>query len=291
MKNALLEQTQSSEIILETAKDFFCLCDTEGKILKVNRAAFASLGYTPEELIGMNVRDLEAEGWSGKTTRHIKKVMETGSGSFETKHRHKDGRLVDFEVSINSVKMGEETFVFSFLRDITERKKQEQALKAREKELQSRNRTLKEMNTALRVLLKAREEDRRELEDKVTANIQKLVSPYVQRLRNASCDARQKAYLDILEANLNDIVSPFSRTLSSEYMKLSPTEVKISNLIKHGHTTKDIADLLNLSIKTVETHRRNIRRKIGICNKKENLRTHLSHIMSDDRPAEGEPTN
>jgi len=61
---------------------------------------------------------------------------------------------------------------------------------------------------------------------------------------------------------------------------LTPAEIQISNLIKQGKTTKEIADLLNLSDRTIETHRKNIRRKIGIRNKSENLRTHLLNIYN-----------
>jgi len=87
---------------------------------------------------------------------------------------------------------------------------------------------------------------------------------------------KQRTYIGIIESNLNDIVSPFVHGLSSKLIKLSPTELQVSNLIKQGNTTKEIAEIMNLATSTIDFHRNNIRKKFGIKNKKTNLRTYLS---------------
>jgi PAS domain S-box-containing protein len=274
-EKALRTQTIRNELILQTAMDSFCVIDVDGKILEANPAASVISGYSREELIGMNLRDLEAVENPRETTRHIKKVGREGSDRFETRHRCKDGRIVDLEVSTNFIEMGEERFFFSFFRDITERKRAEQALRERERELEIKTSNLEEVNTALRVLLKRRGEDKAELEEKVLFNVKELVMPYVEKLKKRGLNERQKACVGILEANLNDIVSPFSRTLSSIYLNLTPMQMEVANLVKHGKTTKEIAEFMNLSSRTIDTHRDNIREKLGIKNKKANLRTHL----------------
>ncbi len=138
---------------------------------------------------------------------------------------------------------------------------------------------LEEVNTALRVLLKQKNEDKTELEKKVLVNVKELVVPYAKKLKESGLDAKQKAYLSILESNLNDIISPFVYKWSSKYLGLTPTETQVANLVKHGRTTKEIAGIMNLSRKTVEFHRDNIRKKIGIKNKKANLRIYLQSIQ------------
>jgi DNA-binding NarL/FixJ family response regulator len=151
----------------------------------------------------------------------------------------------------------------------------EQRVEERTQELQMKSENLEEMNTALKVLLKKREEDKLELEEKVTYNIKEMVQPFLEKLGRTRLDDRQRTFLEILESNLDDIVSPFARKLSTRYLNLTPSEIQIANLVKQGKTTKEIAELLSLSTRTIESHRDSIRKKLGIKNQKANLRTHL----------------
>jgi len=273
------KQTARNELIVQTAIDGVWVMDTEGNILEVNQAASIISGYSQEEMAGMNICDLEAMETPQETTKRIKKVIKRGSDRFETKHRRKDGQIVHVEVSANFVEMDGKRFFFSFFHDISTRKQAEQALKEREEELEIKTSNLEEVNTALKVLLKRREEDKTELEEKVLLNVRELIVPHLEKLMKSGLDERQKAYAGILQSNLNDIISPFSHRLSTRYLNFTPAEMQVANLVKHGKTTKEIAELLNLSGKTIEVHRKNIRRKIGIRNEKANLRTHLLSIQ------------
>jgi len=105
--------------------------------------------------------------------------------------------------------------------------------------------------------------------------VKELVLPYVQTLKDTRLDAKQMAYVSIIESHLNNIVSPFLRKLSSKYLSLTPREIQVAGLIKEGKTTKEIAELLNVSTRAVEFHRDNIRTKLGLKNKKANLRSYL----------------
>lgn len=192
----------------------------------------------------------------------------------------KDGRIIPCETASSKIYYNGRQAVLVIIRDITERKKAEQELEARKEELKTKASDLEEVNAALKVLLKHRDEDKAEIEERVLSNIQTLILPFLEKLRNRGLDKKQMAYANILESNLNDIVSPFSRRLSVKHLKFTPAEIQISNLIKQGKTSKEIAQLLNLSERTIETHRKNIRRKTGIRNKKENLTTHLLNIYN-----------
>ena len=170
--------------------------------------------------------------------------------------------------------------------DITDRKKTEEKLrkahdrleyrvKERTRELEIKTNSLEEINTAMKVLLKKREEDKTELEDNVLTNVKELVVPYFEKIKKTKLDDQQESFLSIIESYLNEIISPFTRKMSLKYLNLTPAEIRIANLIRHGSSSKEIAELLNVSPRTVQTHRKNIRRKIGLGGKRANLRSHL----------------
>ena len=170
---------------------------------------------------------------------------------------------------------GDTQYINGIIIDITERKLAEDALVAKEKELELKTNKLEEINTALNVLLTKREEDKILLQEQVLSNVKKLTIPYIEKLKKSKLNERQKALIDIIESSQHEIVSSFSLKLSSDSFGLTPTEIKVADLIRQGKQTKEVAIIQNLSHKTVERHRENIRNKLGIKNKKINLQSHL----------------
>ena len=160
-------------------------------------------------------------------------------------------------------------------KEIDDRRETEKVLRQREKELEMEKANLEEANTALKVLLKRREMDKRAVEEQVMYNVKKLLLPYVEKIKKKIRHDRKLAYLDIIETNLNDITHAFSRRLSLEFYGLTSSELKVANLIKQGKKSRAIADLLGLSTRTVEAYRLAIRKKLRIQNKKVNLKTYL----------------
>ncbi|MFH0787398.1 MAG: PAS domain S-box protein, partial [Pseudomonadota bacterium] len=159
--------------------------------------------------------------------------------------------------------------------EVEERKRAEKALRKREVELKAQSHHLEEVNTALKVLLKQREDDKKEIGEHVLSNVMGLISPYLERLKKSRLNTNQQTLIDILESNLNNIISPFISKLSSKYFNFTSMEIKVSNLVKEGKTNKEIADLLYLSKNTILFHRHNIRSKLKLKHKKINLRSHL----------------
>ncbi|MCG8566230.1 MAG: PAS and helix-turn-helix domain-containing protein [Desulfobacterales bacterium] len=149
----------------------------------------------------------------------------------------------------------------------------------RTRELEKKNQSLEELNTTLKVLFKKREQDRKRMENQMTVNIKELILPCLERLGNGNLDSAQRLCLRTAEAHLNEITSPFIHRLSIAFRQLTPSEIQVANLVRHGRSSKEIARTLGISRETVGSYRKQIRRKLGITRRGINLRSHLSRLF------------
>jgi PAS domain S-box-containing protein len=248
-----------------------------GRIELANEAFGQMLGARPEALCGMNPLDFVHADYVALAKDRMKRAETEKKQNplLEQKFVRIDGSVIDVEALSFPFNSGGSDRIMVVSQDITQRKKAQEALGKREKELRVKSESLEEANTALKVLLKHRNEDKKALEDAILSNIKELVLPYLEKLRIAAITENQAMLLDIIESNLNSIISPFLQRMTSIYSGFTRTEIQIANLIRGGKTSKEIAELMNVSIGTVHAHRVNIRSKLGISNKDVNLQTYL----------------
>ena len=295
----LKESVDLYRLLLEDTVDIISRLSSDGTILYVSPAVFTVLGYEPSELIGTNGFEPLIHPDDLQVVQL--KIMEV----LEKKHRYDrieyrmltkagDCAWVESAGRLRPTSNSNKKFeIISITREITERKKLEESLKKSRAELEQRvkertldlekknqelttkTKELEDVNAALNVLLKKREEDKIVLEKNILSNVKYYIDPYIEKLKKNSLLDDQKIILNIIENNLNEIVSPMIQKLSTNYYNLTPREIQIANLIKIGKTTKEIAAIESLAAKTVEFHRDNLRKKLGLKNKKTNLRTHL----------------
>ena len=131
---ALEEREQHLRTILQTTQEAFYLVDAQGRILDVNDAYCALSGYTREELLRLGVRDLECAESEKDIAEHMQRIIHQGRDRFETRHRRKDGQVLDIESSVTFQNLGGGRFV-CFLRDITGRKRAEEQREKLEQQL------------------------------------------------------------------------------------------------------------------------------------------------------------
>ena len=262
--------------VLEEIQDGYYEVDLAGNFVLFNSSMQAMLGYDKDRMLGMNNRQYMEAPQAAKIFQVFNKVYRTGlpAKAFDWELVLKDGakRIISTSASLIKDNDGRPVGFRGIARDVTARREVEQ-------DLFLKTAMLEETNTALNVLLKRRAADKSELEEKMLFNIKELVLPYIEKLKQRGYGKELNAYLGILESNLKEIISPFALRLSSKYLNLTSAELEIASLVKHGKSTKEIASLLNLAGKTIETHRVNIRKKLGLTNKKTNLRTFLLSIQ------------
>lgn len=162
------------------------------------------------------------------------------------------------------------------LEDMVARKSAE--LLAQQQVLLDKTVSLEKANEALKHLLDQRVIEKSAIEQAMVSNLKRFVFPYIDELEGLHLETGARAYLNIIRTNIEQLISPVSKSLSGVYLDLTPTEVRVADLIRQGQSTKSIAAILNTSPSTVEKHRNSIRRKLGVLNQKCNLQTYLNTL-------------
>ena len=275
--------------VLDSLSAHIAILDAKGTILETNRAwqAFAGQGRDPaaNRFIGVNYLQVcddargDGAGDAHAVARGIRSVIKGEVEEFLFDYPcHAPGEQHWFYMRAIRMEGGAPVRVVVSHEEITLLKQTEEALKQSKSAVEEQKRELEEANIALKVLLRQRENDKAELEQKVLANIKNLVLPYVEKLKRAPLRARDKTNVEIIDAHLTDITSPLMQRLANIHILLTPQELQVATLVKDGRSSKEIAEILALSETTVHFHRKNLRRKFGIKSSATNLRSYLMAI-------------
>lgn len=160
------------------------------------------------------------------------------------------------------------------------RREAETALTTSMLEIKKQGEALAAKNIALKEILSQIETEKEEIKQHMTANVEKLLLPKLRELKRHGRPADVR-HIELLEKNLANMTSGFTRTLRNRISQLSPRQLEICNMIKSGCKNKEIADLMGISLRTVETHRNAIRKKLGISGDDTNLVTYLNSTAKE----------
>jgi len=134
---ALRESENRYRAIMEQAADAVIMHDQTGRILDVNQKACQCLGYSREELLAKSIGDLDPEAIQAGKHELWGKILAGEQFTFESRHLCKDGSFIPVEVSLGSVRLPPGPVVLGIVRDITERKRAEEALRESERRFQT----------------------------------------------------------------------------------------------------------------------------------------------------------
>lgn len=260
-------------------------------IMRVNQAFTQLTGYSAEESIGQSVSMLK----SGRHDANFYATLTTAINSNgywqgDIWDKRKNGEIFPARMLISTVKdtAGKTThYVGSFL-DITEQKQAEKVLNDDRKRLEKQveksvselgqiKEESSEVNTALKVMIKLRETENSDAKNLLILELKQEVMPFLQRLKNSSRDPKHMRLLSTLDANLQRLISSYgsATSLTSAYKNLTPKEIQVASMVREGASTKVIAATLSLSPETISIHRKNIRKKLSLNSKADNLRSYL----------------
>jgi len=275
--------------VLDSLSAHIAILDEAGIILETNKAwrRYAVNSGMPESYEHRGVNYLEiCEATAGpeaddaaKVARGIRAVIRGDLEEFLYDYpcHSEDGLHWYYMRAIRMTGKGPVRLVVSH-EEITALKLAQEALKKSQEELFEQKQSLEEANIALKVLLKQREADKLELEKKVLTNVKDLVLPYVEKLKNSRLRPKDQTLVEIVETHLKDVISPLLQSFANAKILLTPQEMQVASLVKDGKTSKEIADILNVSESTINFHRKNLRVKFGLTNQRANLRSYLLSI-------------
>jgi PAS domain S-box-containing protein len=255
--------------------------DEERRIIEINHSR-EMLGCEPEEAVGRSLLEFLTIQSRKDVERRMTRSAQTGKSRrhvYEVTIAKKDGGVLIAELSLSTKYVNNRFFgEFGIARDITARKKAEEALKTTASELRKQKKALQEKNAALKEILAQIETERTEISRRVDANVTELVMPILRKLKRDPSNV-DIASLNLLESTLSDVTSGFASGAGRGTNSLTLRQIEICNMIRSGMTSKDIACQLGVSLRTVETHRNNIRKKLGISGEDANLASYLQSLQ------------
>jgi PAS domain S-box-containing protein len=298
-EEALRRSEESYRNLIENVSDGVYKLNAKGYFTFINPISMQRMGVSEKDYQSCHYLDFVIPEHHEKVGGQFERVMKgQETQPYELQYRNREGQLRTVEVKSKPIfKNRKVVGLLGISRDISIRKQAEemilnaknrleQMVETRTKELEDkteqlglRTRNLEEMNTALNVLLNKIENDKKELENNIRANLQESLFPHLENLKNSNLGEAQRACVTVMEETVNTIATPFIKNLRLKHSNLSSKEIQVSSLIKEGRTTKEIATILNVSVKDVEFHRYNIRKKLNLTRKKTSLSAYLSQLF------------
>ena len=131
-KQALVESEAKYRSLFDSSTDGIFILDLDGNFIDANKTAYERLGYSREEFLSLNIRKLDHPSFIPRVPERFKQIREHGVAVFESGHLRKDGSIMPVEVNSRLLEYKEKQVYFSVIRDITDRKRTEEALQASE---------------------------------------------------------------------------------------------------------------------------------------------------------------
>ncbi|OGS47843.1 MAG: hypothetical protein A3J79_14555 [Elusimicrobia bacterium RIFOXYB2_FULL_62_6] len=264
--------------LIDTTDTGYVVIDDKGRVLDANKEYVRFTGCARlSDIRGRSVLEWTAPYHRKRNEEAVRACARDGQvRNLEIDYIRKDGGTVPIEINATVMEIDGKPQILSLCRDISERKKTIGALNDSLKELAEQKKLLEQKNLAFQEVIKSIELEKAAIKDNVARNVSELVLPILKRLKLGGAAGK---YLDLLHKNLAALTASFGREITERSRRLTPREIEICNMVKEGLTSKEIADLIGASVQTVDKHRKNIRKKLGLTIHKSNLTSFLRGLQ------------
>jgi len=273
VRESLIKSENKFRDLAENIQNIFFTIDRNFIYTYWNKALERVTGISSEEALGKSIHDISLDSEGTKLEKFYTNIMEKQKPDSIEHNCRIGGTNHIFEINAYPTRDG----LSVIMKDIIAGKHMEKNLQLSELKLRKQTEALEQKNIALREIIEQVEVEKNIIKDDIITNIQELIIPVLEKLKLSDSS---NEYIDLLGHLLDKLSSSFGRKITKRTYKLTPREIEISTMIESGLMNKEISRLLNISCNTIEKHRENIRKKLGIFRKDINLRTHLRRIQS-----------
>ncbi|HVP37357.1 MAG TPA: response regulator [Terriglobales bacterium] len=275
---ALTDSEKRFSLFMENFPGYAYLKEQNGVFVFINQYAEKVFGWNLKEAIGRTDFDLCRADLAQKVRERDQQVLSTGQTMEFVETLETEGKKIDYlTYKFPIPRKGQPPLLGGISVDITERKKAEDLVRQTAQELKAEREALEKKNITLQEVLAHIEAEKNQLKKQIVTNVEQAILPNLLRLRDQSPKTHAKTF-QALEKDLREIISPFIDTVKDKFAQLTPRELEVCRLIKNGMSSKEIAEVLNMALKTVHKHREIIRRKLGLVDDETNLSTYLQSL-------------
>jgi len=269
--DTIKKQLQFHQTTIDAIPTPIYLKDTELKLIGANAAFCQWFGLKKNKVVGVSFEKIFSAAVAKKDQQKDEQLLKNGkTQEYQGKLDTKDGLRTDIIFSKATFKNdnAEVGGIIGSLFDVTE---QEQA----HRKVAEKSEALKHANMSLRILIKQLSDAQNEDRVNNMPNLKELVMPSSEQLEAMLDSPSERGYLENIMLNLNRVTSNFSKHLAAMNLGLSPKEIQVADLIRIGLSNKESAIQMNVTKSTIEFHRDNLRKKLGLKHEKKNLRAYI----------------
>lgn len=271
---ALDDSVSLFNALFEAAQDPTILVDSSFRILTSNPASERLFGLS-STLSGNCYLDL----FSPESSNVVRRYFETSIPEIPVPFddllmvRNISGREIPVELTMHKVRLQSRTVFHAGLRDMSDIQRLETGLEETREQVDG-------MNVALRTVIESVEEEKRDMHEDFALQVREQIMPALERMIKEPLPQMRKSFGKFIKQRLSALVGETGDHFENLLLELTPREVELCRYIEAEKSTEHIAELLAISADTVRTHRRNIRRKLGLQGKNISLVSYLKHHVN-----------